>query len=296
MIEKSRGLLADQIFFDLEDATALGAKEMARENLSRIFGSEARKNGDFLAPRVSIRINSKDSGLIQDDLTMIKNGIGRSIDSVVFPKVSGKTDLQWLDSELASIEISLGLEVGAITIDAQIETAIGLINAEEIAAFNRVSSLSFGPIDFLASLGAPSLEINHLNSADGEDIFIYPMMKILVAARAFGKIALDGPTVEVRDTLKFTQNATRARTLGFDGKWVLHPDQIELCNDIFTPSQIEFNAAEDLLSAYEFHTSAQGAMRGAAMHNGVMIDEASQRLARVVVMKGRAAGMERNKN
>jgi citrate lyase subunit beta/citryl-CoA lyase len=296
MIEKSRGLKVDQIFFDLEDATALGAKEMARENLSRTFGSKVRKNTDFLAPLLSIRINSKNSGLIQDDLNMIKNGIGRSIDSVVFPKVSGEADLQWLDDELTAIEISLGLEIGAIAIEAQIESAMGLLNAEEIAAFNRVCSLSFGPIDFMADIGASPLEVSPLNGSSAGDFFVYPMMKILVAARAYGKVALDGPTVEVRDSSKFTQSALRAKALGFDGKWVLHPDQIQLCNEVFTPSQSEFDAAEELLSAYKFHTSPEGAMCGAAMYNGVMIDEASQKMAHGVIVKGRAAGMERSKN
>lgn len=296
MIKKSRGLNVDQIFFDLEDSTARGAKNMARENLSTTLGSIVRKDKDFLAPLVSIRINSRNSDLVQDDLTIIENGIGRSIDSVVFPKVSGRADIQWLDRELSSIEISLGLENGAIAIEAQIETAMGVINAEEIAAFNRVSSLSFGPIDFMADIGASPLDVSQLNDSTVGDLFAYPMMKILVAARAYGKVALDGPTLEVRDSSKFSQSALKAKALGFDGKWVLHPDQIQLCNEIFTPSQLEFDAAQELLSAYEFFTSPRGAMRGAAMHNGVMIDEASQKLAHGVVAKGRAAGMERSKS
>jgi citrate lyase subunit beta/citryl-CoA lyase len=264
MVEKSKGLACDQILFDLEDAVAPSEKASARENLIKLFASKPT----FRARYISIRVNATNTPYFKDDLAALKKIASNSLFSVVMPKVESASDLDLLGS--------------FYLIDAQIESAVGLSNVDKIAAHPRLISLSYGPLDFAADLGAA---LDSLTEVDLEEFTLYPLMKILVAARANGKLAFDGPEVDIRNLEKFSTGAKRVRALGFDGKWVLHPNQIELCNEIFTPSDSEYQRASDLIARYE---SAQSQGVGAVTDGDLMIDEASRRHAAKVVARHEA--------
>lgn len=264
MIEKSKGLACDQILFDLEDAVSPAEKGSARANLIALFASQPT----FQARYISIRINATGSPYFKDDLTALKQIPAGALFSLVLPKVESAKDIDLVgDSYL---------------IDAQIESALGLSNVEAIAAHPRLISLSYGPLDFAADLGA---SLDALTESDLKEFTLYPLMKILVAARANGKLAFDGPEVDIRNSEKFTKSARRVRALGFDGKWVLHPDQVDLCNLIFIPSETEYQRASDLIAKYE---GAQSQGLGAITDGDVMIDEASRRNAAKIVARHKA--------
>ena len=264
MIEKSKGLAADQILFDLEDAVAPSEKASARENLSKLFASKPT----FSARYLSIRVNAINTPYFKDDLSALNKIAAGSLFSIVLPKVESVSDLDLLG--------------GSYLIDGQIESAAGLSNVAPIAAHPRLISLSYGPLDFAADLGA---SLDALTEIDAKEFTLYPLMKILVAARANGKLAFDGPEVDIRNSEKFSTGARRVRALGFDGKWVLHPDQIELCNEIFTPSESEYQRASELIAKYE---GAQSQGLGAATDGDLMIDEASRRHAAKIVTRYQA--------
>jgi citrate lyase subunit beta/citryl-CoA lyase len=264
MIEKSKGLACDQILFDLEDAVSPAEKGSARANLIALFASQPT----FQARYISIRINATSSPYFKDDLAALKQIPSGALFSLVLPKVESAKEID-----------SLG---PSYLIDAQIESAAGLSNVEAIAAHPRLVSLSYGPLDFAADLGA---SLDALTESDLKEFTLYPLMKILVAARANGKLAFDGPEVDIRDSEKFTKSARRVRAFGFDGKWVLHPDQIELCNQIFIPTDAEYQRASDLIAKFE---SAQSQGLGAIADGDVMIDEASRRSAAKIVARRNA--------
>lgn len=276
MIGKALEFQVDQIFLDLEDAVAPESKALARELIS----SAGQKK--FMAPMVSVRINALGSAWYSDDVEMLKSGVGLWIDSIILPKVRDVRDIDEVAQMLDSIEKSLGRENGSISIDAQIESAHGLVNCEAIAGAARVGSLNFGPADFMADLGMTAEEVTSNE---------YALMRVLVAARAAGIAAIDGPTLEVRELPKFERSASISAAMGFDGKWVLHPDQIDSCHKIFTPSQERFDEASCLLEAYEYFTSVAGGAKGAAIYKGAMIDEASRKMALAIVSRGVAAGL-----
>jgi citrate lyase subunit beta/citryl-CoA lyase len=280
MVEKSMKLKVDQAFLDLEDAVAAEVKSEARHLISSLN----RKN--FSAPILSIRINAIGTPWFHDDLELLKSSAGSWVDSVILPKVHSAQDVKDFSQQLSIIERAHNRPIGSISIDAQIESAKGLVNCEEIAASERVTSLNFGPADFMADLGSTSETVTSHE---------YALMRILVAARAAGVAALDGPTLEVRDISKFEESALVAASMGFDGKWVLHPNQIEPCHRIFTPSQERFDDAACLLEAYDYFTSAAGGARGAAIYKGAMIDEASRKMALAVFGRGSASGLNQIK-
>jgi citrate lyase subunit beta/citryl-CoA lyase len=212
----------------------------------------------------------------------------------MLPKVAGAAQIQALDLLLTQIEKAMGFEVGRIGIEAQIESAEGLVNVEAIAASSpRLETIIFGPADFMASIGMRSLVVGEQPPGYPADAYHYILMRILVAARAWNLQPIDGPYLQVRNAEGFRAAARRAAALGFDGKWVLHPDQIAAANEIFSPSQEDYDHAELILDAYDWYTSAEGGARGAAMLGDEMIDEASRKMALVVAGKGRAAGMAR---
>jgi citrate lyase subunit beta / citryl-CoA lyase len=280
MVEKAMNLSVDQVFLDLEDAVAAEAKSEARHLISSL------NRKDFSAPILSIRINAIGTPWFRDDLELLKSSAGSWVDSVILPKVHTAQDIKDFSQQLSSIEKAHNRPIGSIAIDAQIESAKGLVNCEEIAVSERVRSLNFGPADFMADLGSTSETVTSHE---------YALMRILVAARAAGVAALDGPTLEVRDISKFEESALVAASMGFDGKWVLHPDQIEPCHRIFTPSPERFDDAACLLEAYDYFTSVAGGARGAAIYKGAMIDEASRKMALAVFGRGRASGLNQIK-
>ena len=221
-------------------------------------------------------------------------GAGGQLDVIVLPKVTDVSHVQALDLLLTQLETLHGLTVGGIGIDAQIEDARGLVNIGAIAAHPRVHALVLGPADMMASLNVPALVVGEQPPGyDVGDAYHHVLMTILIAARAHGIAAIDGPYLKVRDVEAFRRVAGRSAALGYDGKWVLHPDQIAAGNEIFSPRQRDYDHAELILEAYEWHTSKAGGARGAVMLGDEMIDEASRKMALVVAAKGRAAGMQR---
>ena len=288
-LEKAQGLPADQVFLDLEDACAPLMKESARHAIV-----DALNNGDWGGKTRAVRVNDWTTHWTYQDVITVVEGAGASLDCVMLPKVAGAAHIQALDLLLTQIEKAMGFEVGRIGIEAQIESAEGLVNVEAIAASSpRLETIIFGPADFMASIGMRSLVVGEQPPGYPADAYHYILMRILVAARAQNLQPIDGPYLQIRNAVGFRAAARRAAALGFDGKWVLHPDQIAAANEIFSPSQEDYDHAELILDAYDWYTSAEGGARGAAMLGDEMIDEASRKMALVVAGKGRAAGMAR---
>src|SRR5262249_27765707 len=200
------------------------------------------------------------------DVIEVVEGAGANLDAVMLPKVQSAGQIEWLDLTLTQIEKTMGLPVGGIGIEAQIENAAGLVNVDTIAAASpRVETIIFGPADFMASLNMKSLVVGALHPDYPGDPFHYILMRILMAARMHGKQAIDGPYLQIRDVTGFRAVAARSAALGYDGKWVLHPGQIEAANEVYAPAQEDYDRAELILDAYEYYTSAAGGQRGAAM-------------------------------
>ncbi|WP_280380426.1 HpcH/HpaI aldolase/citrate lyase family protein [Nocardia wallacei] len=290
MIEKAKGLPADEIFLDLEDAVAPAAKATARANIVAALNEPGW--GEQI--RV-VRVNDWTTQWTYADVISVVDGAGAELDAILLPKVIDAGQVRALDLLLTQLEKSGGLEVGRIVIEPQIENAQGLRNIDEIAtASPRVQTLVFGPADFMASINMRTLVVGEQPEGyDTGDAYHHILMTILLTARAHGLQAIDGPYLQVRDPEGFRRAANRTAALGFDGKWVLHPSQIEPANEIFSPRQADYDRAEEILDAYAFHTSVEGGARGAAMLGEEMIDEASAKMAQVIAGKGRAAGMRR---
>lgn len=212
----------------------------------------------------------------------------------MLPKVTNVSHVLALDLLLSQLEATHDLPPGQIGIEAQIEDAKGLTDIDAIASAPRVQALVLGPADLMASLNMRTLVVGEQPEGyDVGDAYHHVLMRILVAARANGIAAIDGPFLKVRDVEAFRRVAGRSAALGYDGKWVLHPDQIEAGNEIFSPRQQDYDHAELILEAYQWHTSREGGARGAVMLGDEMIDEASRKMALVIAGKGRAAGMQR---
>lgn len=290
MIEKAKGLEADEIFLDLEDAVAPAAKAEARANIVAALNSDGW-NGQI---RV-VRVNDWTTEHTYADVIAVVEGAGAQVDAILLPKVTDGGQVRALDLLLTQLEKANGLPVGRIGIEPQIENALGLRNIDAIAtASPRVQTLVFGPADFMASINMRTLVVGEQPEGyEPGDAYHHIYMTILLCARAHGLQAIDGPYLAVRDIDGFRRNAARTAALGFDGKWVLHPDQIKACNEIFSPRQADYDHAEQILDAYSFHTSVAGGARGAVMLGDEMIDEASAKMAQVIAEKGRAAGMGR---
>jgi len=283
-------LPADQVFLDLEDAVAPLAKPDARKNIVA-----ALNEGGWGDKIRSVRVNDLTTQWTYRDVVEVVEGAGSNLDCIMLPKVQSATQVQWLDVLLTQIEKVVGLEVGRIGIEAQIENAAGLIAVDAIAkASPRVETIIFGPADFMASINMKSLVVGEQPPGyDVGDAYHHILMSILMAARANNKLAIDGPYLQIRDAEGYRRVAGRSAALGFDGKWVLHPDQIAIANEVYAPSQDDYDHAELILDAYDFYTSEAGGKRGAAMLGDEMIDEASRKMALVIAGKGRAAGMSR---
>jgi citrate lyase subunit beta/citryl-CoA lyase len=289
-LEKAKGLPADQVFLDLEDACAPLAKPGARKNIVA-----ALNEGGWGAKIRVVRVNDVTTHWAYRDVIEVVEGAGPNLDAIMLPKVQSAAQVQWLDILLTQIEKTMGFEVGRIGIEAQIENAAGLLAVNEIAqASPRIETIIFGPADFMASINMKSLVVGEQPAGyDTGDAYHHILMSILMAARAHGKQAIDGPYLQIRDLDGFRRVARRSAALGFDGKWVLHPDQLAAANDIYSPAQDDYDHAELILDASDYYNSAAGGMRGAAMLGDEMIDEASRKIALVIAAKGRAAGLSR---
>jgi citrate lyase subunit beta/citryl-CoA lyase len=289
-IEKAQGLASDEFFLDLEDAVAPQAKEEARANVVA-----ALNDGDWGEKVRVVRVNDVTTPYAYRDVIEVVENAGANLDCLMLPKVSSPDHVVWLDLLLTQVERAAGLPVGRIGVEAQIEDARGLTRVDEIAAASpRLEALVFGPGDLMASINMKTLVVGEQPPGYTEgDAYHYILMRILLAARAHDLQAIDGPYFNVRDVAAFTRAAERSAALGFDGKWVLHPAQIEAGNEVYSPAQDDYDHAELILDAYDHATRVQG--RGAAMLGDEMIDEASRKMALVIAAKGRAAGLQRTK-
>ncbi|HET6910953.1 MAG TPA: CoA ester lyase, partial [Mycobacteriales bacterium] len=232
MLEKAQGLAVDEAFIDLEDAVAPGAKDDARRN-----AVAAARDGDWTGKTLGVRVNDWSTPWTHRDLIDVVTGAGDRIDTVVLPKTESAHHVAATDLLLTQLETSLGLPAGRIGLEVQIESARGLLALDEIASASpRTEALVFGPADFMASINMRSLTVGE--QPDGYDVgdaYHHVLMSILVAARAHDLQAIDGPYLQVRDVDGFRRSARRTAALGYDGKWVLHPDQVDAGNAAFTP-------------------------------------------------------------
>jgi citrate lyase subunit beta/citryl-CoA lyase len=290
MLDKAPGLPADQVFLDLEDSVAPLAKEDARKNIVA-----ALTGGAWGGKTRVVRVNDLTTRWTYRDVITVVEEAGAHLDCIMLPKVQTAAQVHWLDMLLTQIEETVGLETGRIGIEAQIENARGLVEVDAIAgASSRVETIIFGPADFMASINMRSLVVGEQPVGyDVGDAYHYILMRILIAARAHDLHAIDGPYLQIRDLDGFRRVAGRSAALGYDGKWVLHPGQIDVANEIYSPSQDDYDHAELILDAYDYYTSEAGGKRGAVMLGDEMIDEASRKMALVVAAKGRAASMIR---
>jgi citrate lyase subunit beta/citryl-CoA lyase len=282
MLAKAPTLAADMVFLDLEDSVAPRAKPDARQNVIEALSSRWGEK------TVEVRINSIGTHWAADDVKTVVEGAGEHLDCIMIPKVEHAHEVMFVDHMLRMIETTTNLDK-RIGIEAQIETATGLINAHEIAhASERLETLVFGPADMSASLGLPVSAGLPMPRYPG-DHWHSVLVTILVAARAAGLQAIDGPYLSIKDLDGLRETAARARALGYDGKWAVHPNQIDVLNEVFTPAQDEYEKAEAILAAYDRATEDEA--RGALMFDDEMIDEASRKMAERLAERGRAAGM-----
>jgi len=288
-IAKAREQAVDEVFLDLEDAVAPAEKEQARGLVGR-----ALSDGGWDGRIRAVRVNDARTRWAYRDVIEVVEQAGTCLDSIVLPKVSSPADVCWLDLLLSQLELATGLDPGTVAIEAQIEDAAGLASVEAIAAASpRLEALIFGPADFMASLGMRSLTVGAPPAGYQGDAFHYAHLRILTAARASGLQAIDGPFAAIADLGGLRASAASAAALGFDGKWVLHPGQVEAVNTEFSPSQPDYDRSELIIDAYGYYTTVE--RRGAAMLDGEMIDEATRKLALVTAARGRAAGLRRTR-
>jgi citrate lyase subunit beta / citryl-CoA lyase len=289
MLAKAPALPADEVFMDLEDSVAPGAKEEARGNVV-----QALKEGDWTGKALVVRINGVHTKWCYRDVIEVVENAGELLDCIMVPKVEHATDVTFVAELLRQIEETNGLDK-RIGLELQIETATGLKNIHQIAgASDRAETLIFGPADMSASLGLPTVTAGLPMPGYPGDHWHHVLMTILIAARDAGLQAIDGPYLVIRDLDGFREMATRSRALGYDGKWALHPGQVDVLNEVFSPTQEEFDKSEAMLEAYRHATDVE--LRGAVMFGTEMIDEASRKMAEQLAMRGRAAGMERQRS
>jgi len=284
---KGPNIPADMIFLDLEDACAPSEKEAARGKIVA-----AIRDQDWGDRVLCVRVNDWSTKWTAFDIIEVVGKAGERLDEIMLPKVETAAQVVATDLLLRQVEIAAGLPVGHIGIEAQIETARGLINVEEIcAASPRLETIIFGPADFAASMEMPVLTGGVQIADYPGDHFHYVFSKILMAGRANGLQVIDGPYLYIRDPDGFRDYCQRTRTLGYDGKWALHPDQVTILNEVFSPTQEQFDRAHQILDAYAEATEGEG--KGAVMFGEEMIDEASRKMALKFISRGERAGLIR---
>ncbi|WP_298334219.1 CoA ester lyase [Ferrimicrobium sp.] len=286
-IAKAREIEADMTFLDLEDSVAPSEKLTARSNIARAIAA-----GGWDERVLCVRVNAWDTALTFRDILEVVGGSGERLDEIMLPKVQNAAQVVATDLLLTQIEAEAGLPRGHVGLEVQIETTTGLINVEEIClASPRIETVVFGPADFAASMEMPVLTGGVEVPEYPGDHFHYVFSKILMAARAAGIQVIDGPYLKIADLEGLRNYATRSAMLGYDGKWAIHPTQVEVLNDVYRPTQELFDKACDLLDAYTVATSDDG--RGAVMFGDEMIDEASRKMAMKFRARGEKARMVR---
>lgn len=277
MMEKAANSAADYIFLDLEDAIAPNDKLTARNNIIEALNDiDWRGKGKTM----SIRINGLDTHYMYRDVVDILEQAGQFIDTILVPKVGVPGDLYMVEAMCNQIEQAMDFE-HKIGLEALIETALGMANVEAIAqASPRLEAMHFGVADYAASNRARTVVIGGLNPDYPGDQWHFALSRMTVACRAYGLRAIDGPFGDFNDPDSYMLAARRAAALGLEGKWAIHPSQIELANDVFSPPEAEVKRAYGILDALE-KAAAEG--KGAAQLDGRMIDAASARMAENIV-------------
>lgn len=286
MIQKTAASRADAVCIDLEDAVAPDEKEVSRANVIRAY-----RELDFGDKLKMYRMNGLDTHFAYRDIVEIVEAAGDRIDLIVVPKVNRPEDIYVVETLLGQIE-SYRKYSRPIGIEALIETALGCVNIREIAACSeRLEGFIYGPGDYAASVRMPMESIGELDENDQ----LYPghrwhhvMHSIVSAARAYNKRAIDGPFAGIKNAEGLLHSCKIGRAMGFDGKWCIHPGQIETVNQTFVPSDKDIAWARTVLDEYE---AALREGRGAISVKGKMIDVASLRMCRTIVERARLAGL-----
>ena len=282
MMEKASNSAADFVFLDVEDAVAPDDKAQARKNIiSALNELKWKQNGIT----VSVRINGIDTHYMYRDVVDIVEQAGQHLDTILIPKVGTPSDVYMVDAMLTQIEEAMGIQ-HKIGLEALIETPLGMANVEAIATSSpRLESMHFGVADYAAFNRARTVNIGGLNPDYPGDQWHAALTRMTVACRAYGLRPIDGPFGDFNDPDGFILAAKRAAALGIEGKWAIHPSQIELANQVFSPTDAELDRAQRILVALE-EAAAQG--KGAASLDGKMIDAASARMANNVVASAAA--------
>jgi len=278
MIERAAVSDADYVFLDLEDAVALADKPQARINVVKALKEiDWRDRGKT----ISVRINGIDTPFMYRDLIEVMEQAGDRLDTIMVPKVGVPADLYLCDAIMAQIEMNKKL-TARVGLEALIETALGMANVEAIArdGSSRLEALHFGVADYAASVKARTVSIGGLNPDYPGDQWHAALSRMAVACRAYGLRPIDGPYGDFGDAQGYVGAARRAAALGLEGKWAIHPSQIALANEVFSPSEAEIERARRILDAL---AEAERAGKGAAQLDGKMIDAASERMAATVI-------------
>lgn len=283
MIARAAASEADAVCLDLEDSVVPDEKAASRSNVVLALQTQ-----DFGRRVRMMRINALDTPYAYRDVIEVVEAAGDRLDLLMVPKVGSPQDIAFVDVLLTQIEAARAL-TRRIGVEAQIETASGFLNAHHIAGSSpRLEALIFGSGDYAASMRMPAANIGELDRYDD----VYPghrwhavMHTIVAAARANGLRCMDGPYAAFRDATGLDRAALVARSLGFDGKQCIHPGQLAAVNAVFSPSAEEVAHARALVQAYE---AAAAAGRGAAAHDGRMIDAANLRMAQTILERHRA--------
>lgn len=277
MFSKALECAADYVFLDLEDAVAPADKEQARVNvIQALHEYDWRGRGKTIC----VRVNGIDTHYFYRDIVDVVEQAGTRLDVVLIPKVGVPGDVYLTDALLTQIETAKQIP-HRIGLDVLIETSLGMANVEAIAqSSRRLEAMHFGVADYAASMRARTVSIGGLNPDYPGDQWHASLTRMIVACRAYGLRPIDGPFGDFKDTEGFLAAARRGAALGIEGKWAIHPSQIELANQVFTPPDAEVTRARRILEALE-QAAREG--KGAAQLDGKMIDAASARMANVVV-------------
>jgi citrate lyase subunit beta/citryl-CoA lyase len=277
MFEKALNSKADYIFLDLEDAVSPMDKVTARQNVIKALKDiNWREKGKT----ISVRINSPDTHYMYRDLIDIVEQVGERLDTVLLPKAGTASDVYMIDCLLTQIETNKKLK-NKIGIECLIETALGMSNIKEIAkSSERLEALHFGVADYAASLRARTVVIGGLNPDYPGDQWHHGLSQLVMTCRAYGLRAIDGPFGDFNDPDAYVEAAKRGAAIGIEGKWAIHPSQIELANKVFSPPPSEVTKAKRILEELD---KAAKAGKGAAQLDGRMIDAASARMAENIV-------------
>ena len=277
MFEKALQSEADYIFLDLEDAVSPNDKISARQNIIKALKEiNWKQNGKT----ISVRINSLDTHYMYRDLVDIVEQVGDKLDTILIPKAGTASDVYMVDCLLTQIETNKKLN-NKIGIECLIETALGMSNIKEIAkSSERLEALHFGVADYAASLRARTVVIGGLNPNYPGDQWHHGLSELVMTCRAYGLRAIDGPFGDFNDPDSYIDAAKRGAAIGIEGKWAIHPSQIDLANKVFSPPETEVNKAKRILEELE-KAAKEG--KGAAQLDGRMIDAASARMAENIV-------------